>query len=363
MFGIPLSFYTEFFYNIILLFVIVTLVHTYVNQGGELVCYRFNSIAALAILFFVILYMGLRPVSGKYFGDMRTYERYFLHFENGGAFLHSSDLGFWLFMKAVSKVVSLNVFFLVCAMLYLIPPFLALKRWHPNHYFLALLIYIASMSFWTYGTNGIRAGLGTSLFIWGLSYRSHPIKMLGILILSVLFHKSMLLPLVALGLTFLYNKPKYYLWFWFLSIVLSVTMGGVWVNLFSSLGFGDDRLAGYLTSTEYADQFSSTGFRWDFLLYSFMAVFAGYLYIFRYNFKDKFYHQIFNTYLISNAFWIMVIRASFSNRFAYLSWFMMAIVIIYPLLKYKMFRYQYSITGLVILGYFSFTYVLYYISK
>lgn len=363
MFEIPLEYYTVFFYNIILLVVIVTLVHTYVNQGGEVVCYQFNNIAALAILLFVILYMGLRPISGKYFGDMRTYARYFLHFENGGVSMHTSDLGFWVFMVAISKVVSLKIFFLVCAMLYLIPPFLALKRWHPNHFFLALLIYIGSMSFWTYGTNGIRAGLATSLFVWGMSYRSQPIRMLGILILSVLFHKSMLLPFVAFGITFLFNKPKYYLWFWLSSIVLSATMGGFWVNLFSSLGFGDERFAGYLTSTEYADQFSSTGFRWDFLLYSFMAVFAGYVYVVKYNFKDKFYYQIFNTYLISNAFWIMVIRASFSNRFAYLSWFMMAIVIIYPLLKHKFFRYQYFIIGLVIFGYFSFTYILFHITN
>lgn len=32
-------------------------------------------------------------------------------------------------------------------------------------------------------------------------------------------------------------------------------------------------------------------------------------------------------------FWVLVIRANFSDRFAYLSWFMYALVMMYPLLE------------------------------
>ena len=45
-------------------------------------------------------------------------------------------------------------------------------------------------------------------------------------------------------------------------------------------------------------------------------------------------HNIPIIYLTANAFWILVIRSSFSNRFAYLSWFLMAIIIFYPFFKH-----------------------------
>ncbi|MBN1184997.1 MAG: hypothetical protein JXB49_22115, partial [Bacteroidales bacterium] len=74
-------------------------------------------------------------------------------------------------------------------------------------------------------------------------------------------------------------------------------------------------------------------------------------------FTDKLYVQIFNIYVAANAFWILVIRAAFSNRFAYLSWFLMGIVVFYPFFKRRFFRYQ----QLVLLGsaiaYYLFTYV------
>ena len=123
-----------------------------------------------------------------------------------------------------------------------------------------------------------------------------------------------------------------------LCIPISLAAGGFWENFFGSLGFQDDRLS-YLTEGNVNDDdFSSTGFRWDFLLYSATAVYAGWYFIIKKGFEDKIYFWLFNTYVFANAFWILVIRANFSNRFAYLSWFMMALVIIYPLLKKEMIK-------------------------
>ncbi len=187
--------------------------------------------------------------------------------------------------------------------------------------------------------------------------------MLVFLLLSVSFHQSMVLPLAGFAATFIYNKPKVYLIGWFAAIVLSAVMGGFWEDFFSSLGFADDRISNYLNGEGDMSQFSKTGFRWDFLLYSSMAVIIGYIYIAKYKFKDEFYYQLYNTYVISNAFWILVIRAAFSNRFAYLSWFLMAVVIFYPLLKSKMFRLQYAKIGYALFFYYSFTYAMYYLLR
>jgi hypothetical protein len=62
--------------------------------------------------------------------------------------------------------------------------------------------------------------------------------------------------------------------------------------------------------------------------------------------------------VFANAFWILVIRANFSNRFAYLSWFMMALVIIYPFLKSQLMPNQNKVLARVILFYFAFTFLM-----
>ena len=82
-------------------------------------------------------------------------------------------------------------------------------------------------------------------------------------------------------------------------------------------------------------------FRWDFLLYSVMPIWLGWYVII----KSKNYIMII---LIVVAlliycrmlFGIMLIRASFSNRFAYLSWFMYPIVLAYLLLILPVWRLQ-----------------------
>jgi tetratricopeptide (TPR) repeat protein len=122
----------------------------------------------------------------------------------------------------------------------------------------------------------------------------------------------------------------------------------------------NDKVADYLLGggEEFNDQFSSLGFRWDFLLYSATGVFAGWYFIFVKKIEDKLYIQIYNIYVLVNAFWVLVIRASFSNRFAYLSWFLLGVVIIYPLLKKQIFEKQHVLIGRIIFLYFAFTYVL-----
>jgi len=94
------------------------------------------------------------------------------------------------------------------------------------------------------------------------------------------------------------------------------------------------------------------------LFYSAFGVFAGWYFIYKKRFEDPFYNQLLNTYLICNGFWILVIRANYSNRFAYLSWFMMGLVIIYPVLKKQLFKNQHWVIGKIIFAYFLFTYLM-----
>ena len=76
------------------------------------------------------------------------------------------------------------------------------------------------------------------------------------------------------------------------------------------------------------------------------------------NFQDKTYHIIATTYILANAFWVMVIRSEQSNRFAYLSWFLYPLVIAYPLLRMNIWEDQDRKTAMILLAYSGFTFFM-----
>lgn len=121
---------------------------------------------------------------------------------------------------------------------------------------------------------------------------------------------------------------------------------------------GDNRFSGYLTGDNMVGEIvqMSMTFRWDFLLYSAMGVAVGYYFIFRRNFKDEYYHWIYNTFLVTNAFWVLVIRAAYSNRFAQISWFIMPVVLIYPFMKERFWVNHEKMLGYALLTFYAFTF-------
>ena len=360
---VPLEFYYDIYINILLFFVVFTVIHAYLLPVENSKNIIYINIAGYILLLFSIIYVGLRPVSGRFFGDMSTYNRYYTSYLNGSAVNVDRDVLFHYFMKGCSYILNPSLFFMVCFSLYVLPMYRVSKVFFKEYWFYAFLMFIVSFSFWSYGTNGIRNGLATSFFLLAISYQHNKALMAFIFFISIQIHQTLLLPIFAYALTFFYVKPKVFLIGWLCSIPLSIALGGFWENLFASLGFGDERLNGYLLSgKENASSFSSTGFRFDFLIYSAGAVITGWYFIFKKAFNDKIYLQIYSTYLICNTFWILVIRANFSNRFAYLSWFLMGLVIIYPFLKKKFFDNQHHIIiSKVLTIYFMFTYLMYYI--
>ena len=218
-------------------------------------------------------------------------------------------------------------------------------------------MFCISFSFWAYGTNGIRNGLATSLFILAISFYKNKYVLLGLMLFSCTFHQTMFLPTIAYVITLFYNNTNKYILAWLIAIPVSLILGNFLVTYIEMSGIGVDKVGLYFTE-EIDEGFSKTGFRWDFLIYSSLAVFSGWYFIYKKKFQDKFYNHLYNTFLIANTVWVLIIQVNFSNRFAYLSWFMMGLVIIYPLLKKNFFKNQNTVIAGVLLFYFSFTYLL-----
>lgn len=314
----------------------------------------------IIVLLVIIFYMGLRPISFV-FGDMGVYAIDFTNYANGMEFREGGDVLFEYFLMISSKFLSVESFFFLCSVLYVLPLYFFSKKIFKDYWFYGFFMLAISFSFWAYGTNGIRNGLATSLFLFAISRDKHILKYF-LFFISLSIHHSLLIPVIAYIVAYFYKNTKMYLAVWLLCIPLSFILGSTLENFFIGLGLVDeDRVIAYLSGSDaYLDKLVEVkvGFRWDFILYSATGVYAGWYFIVKKKFHDVFYNHFFSTYLIANSLWILVIRANFSNRIAYLSWFMLGAIIIYPLLKNQIFNRQHVVVGTIILIYFAFTYIL-----
>lgn len=358
---IPLEDYKAAFINFQFVITLFFFLKTFRYELTDSANLKANNFAGFIIMTLIILYAGLRPISYA-FGDMGTYAKLFEDIKTDGFIEIKGDFLFYYFLKICSSIMPVEFFFLLCMFLYTYPLYIVSKRLFQEYWFYAFFMLVVSLSFWAYGTNGIRNGLGTTLFLLAITMKDKKYIYL-LLFASVNVHQSMIIPIVMYFAVTYYTNTKYIFIFWLFCIPLSLVLGGVLETFFLGLGFDDsDKLGNYLTENdEYQEMFSNVGFRWDFLVYSATGVIAGLYFILKREFEDKFYTHLVNVYLLTNAIWILVIRANFSNRFAYLSWFMLGLVIIYPFLKMKFFDNQHKIIGRVMLGYFLITYLFNFI--
>ena len=349
-------------------------------------------VPALLLTIFLVIFIGLRPVHWIY-GDTMTYARTYtlISSEYGEIDWHAE----WLFsvIRTWCKSMGFTVsgFFIVVEAGYLGFMFWAYKKALWENVWFAMMFALSAYSTFSYGVNGMRNGLACSIITLAVVFAAKDKKIIvaGVLcFLAMGIHKSTLLPTVATVVAlYVIKKPKFALWFWLISIPLSLVAGGPISNIFMSMGF-DDRATSYMSgdNMQYGN-FSHTGFRWDFLAYSAMPVWLIWHVVKRTEQKrlemgiektteeeesgvygagimaDAESMRVFNVlsvvYLLTNAFWVMVIKAAFSNRFAYLSWFIYPLVLAYGVIRLHIWEDQDKKAGLILLGHAAFTLFMY----
>jgi len=355
---IPIQYYSILYFQFLLIVVLLVYIQCFQTDLTDSDNLKSKNAFGFFLLIVITLYMGLRPIKAA-FGDMIIYYYELRNYINGAPFDTKKDFLFECMKYFFANFLSPESFFFTCSFLYVFPLYWATKKLFKDYWFYCFLMLVASLSFWAYGVNGIRNGVATSMFFYAISRNKLPLKIFFILV-TLMIHKSMLVPVGAYFLASNYTNVKMYFYFWLLTIPLSLALGGFWESFFLNLGFGDEKLDAYLGQFDQASEgvTLTVGFRWDFLLYSASGVFAAWYFIFKKKFNDLFYNKLVGTFLVANGFWILVIRANYSNRFAFLSWFLLGMVIIYPLLKSKFFKNQHVVIGTILIVYFAFTYLL-----
>lgn len=363
---IPVEYYSTVYYiglSVIVLMMVLPLIN-YSSLEMKNYDSLTNNFYSAVLLLFTILFIGLRDPMGswKYLGDTSAYTAMYMKGEMPTS-ENSKDIFFDWFLYLCSQFLSVQFFYLFCAVLYVFLPYLAFKKWFGNRAWLALLVYVTAMSFWAFGINGLRNGLAAAFFIYGISYIKVPLKLFFWFLCSFLFHKSMALPIVAFFLAKYIKNTKLLIVLWGLSIPIAFMFGNkldsAITSFFQLLNIEDSR-----TSNLYVDEIDgaemSRAFRLDFILYSAVAIVLGGYYIFKRKFFQKFYIALYHTYLISNMVWIIMIYAAYTNRIAYLSWFIMPLILVFPLLTNTIVKKQMKWIFFIILGSLSFTLLMFF---
>ena len=360
---VPLANYTHVFDFSVLALWVVVLFQCFSGNVLQQGTARVNAGWGVVVLVVLTFYMGLRPVSGGMFGDMGVYAAGFRKLVEADEPMKWVFEGEWAFAnmtRLLAKIVDEHGYFLVCAIIYVGALWLAMVRMFRSYYYVPFLVIIFMFTFWNYGTNGIRNGMGASLFILAMTYVENLPVAFMLCVTAAGIHQSIWLMVGASLLAYFVKNSYYYLAGWLLCVVVSYFVGETIQASIAGLSIfgGYDRFTDYLTvsNIDTNEIKMEIGFRWDFLIYSAMAVVVGWYFVFKQNFEDEYYHWIYNTFLATNAIWVLVIRASYSNRLAQISWFIMPVVLIYPFIKKRFWENQEQLLGYALIVFYAFTF-------
>lgn len=357
------SLYHPLFFGIICLWGLFVGLQYY-NSKGTLQTQRHESVlVGWGVALIIAIWLGMRPNSG-YFGDTTNYARSFRAFQLADFVIDFKNEWLWDSLYYITKTLGFDIHFLftVVSLLYMVTAYVALRVLIPQKPIISLVLLCGSLMFYAFGVNGLRNGLAchATLLAFTLYFKNQRILAGLLAFLAYGVHHSVGIPLAGFICSLLiYKRPHWSIAIWGLSIVASLLLGNRLTGFIEQFSV-DERLQGYTNLEQGGEgiQFSSYGFRWDFLAYSAMPIVLGYYTILKKRITDNWYSVLFSTYCLANAFWVIFIRAAFSNRFAYLSWFMYPIVVAYPLFFFNLWNDQDKKVGQIILAYIGFTAVM-----
>ena len=311
----------------------------------------------LILLAFAIICIGMLPVPWGSGGDRELYAAGFVKLSSLQELpSFENDALFGIYQWICGAALNYQSWFVLTALIYVGNHYLLSRRLGNRYDFPLFLMFCTGFLFYSYGTNTLRAGLAASFLLLALVHREKISLFIICLLVAINIHFSMALPALCMVIARNYDKPRLYIAVWGLSVLLSAVMGSTFEAWFANL-IPDER-SDYLM-TDAGDTHYKVGFRIDFILYSLAPIAMGWYYIVKKHVKDVTYSMLLNTYILSNTFWVLVIQANFSDRFAYLSWFLYPVVLIYPALKYRIWPKHNEKIALIVFLHAAFTYLMF----
>lgn len=319
----------EFIYQCIYLIIATVLLYYYINrfvlQGYYQDAERpTTSTLCIFLIIALSVFIGFRP---QFVGSDTTQYMQEYAFLIGNRFDFDWELENPLFYNLFKLCASLNlnvsVFLFIIAAIYFSCIYIACRRLFPQNQEITYLSYLVAFSTFSYGTDGIKAGAGAAIFLVALAYKEKLWLTVLLALISIGVHHSMKVVVYAYIICALIKNTKIYFWGWLCALLIAAAHISVFQELFAS--YTDETGRSYLSGGSFM-----TGFRPDFILYSSVPVVIGYIMYFKRNFRDEIYEMWLRMYMLTNSVWMLCMYASYTNRIAYLSWFMFPVVLLYP---------------------------------
>lgn len=279
------------------------------------------------VIVLLVLFIGFRPRPVG--ADTCQYMDVYSYFR-GMPFVYDDKTDNPLFdnlMRYIgSSDLDISCLFIIMASIYFGCMYIACRKLFSDNQNIAFFSYLIAFSTFSYGVNGMKAGAAASIFLVALAYKDKLLLSILLALLSLGFHHSMIMVVYAYIIALFFRKTKWYFYGWLFSLIIAALHIGYFQTLFAS--YADDSGASYLIGNGRADYI--TGFRLDFILYSAIPVIIGYYVLFKWHLRNSMFEIWLRMYLLTNSIWMLCMYASFTNRIAYLSWFMLPIIILYP---------------------------------
>lgn len=245
------------------------------------------------------------------------------------------DIGWLWFVKACGMIFGGNyiLFFVFVSLIYTFSYFFFGKHNFGKDYLGYFVLFaFGSFAFVAYGVATIRNGIALSLLLLSFSFDRKVWLKLLLASFALLIHKSVILIIAGYFLSLVVKKKKYAYAIWGLCFIFSASNLDL-TPIFENLGFIDSRVESYGSTLEAGgenDRYEQ-GFRIDFIIYSLLPILITFLYSKKHKVSNLYQH-LYLTYILVNAAWLLVIRMAYTNRIAYLSWFLIPYLTLYPLI-------------------------------
>ena len=302
------SLYHPLFFGLFCLWGAILALSYRVSYGYALIQKQESLLWGWGLSIFVAIWLGMRPISARYFGDMSSYARMYNNLSPESLGVNLEKEWLWDNLGTICHILdfSTQMYFVVVALLYTLCAFASLRILIPKKSLTSLVLICGSLMFFSFATNGLRNGLACHISMLAFALFLKDKKISGVLLVFLAYsvHHSVGIPIAAfVASLFIYKRPHWALYIWLLSIIASLFLGNSVTGFIEQLST-DDRLSQY-TSLEQGGlgtTFSRYGFRWDFLLYSAIPIALGYYTIIKRRITDNWYSVFFSTYCLANAF-------------------------------------------------------------
>lgn len=329
---VELIFLKEIYTLILLLLSLMFFVSIRVYYDGDVKLTKIKNLLLLSFSLAIAIIFGFRDYNVGV--DTNTYRYNFEYkFLPSNSFSSSKDFLWDFFNYAISRVTDdVSILFFIVALGYIFLPLLGVYKYLKQNTIFFFLLFLISPNFFLYGANGIRNGLAASLVLFSLRYYKN-YKQYLILAAASLVHLSMLVPSLFFILSKYVKSITYPLLIWVILLLFAV----LGVNLLALLPFSFERLDSFIMAAKGTDTLLNT--ITNFFVYSTSPIILGIYVIYIKKIKDELYLRLLITYILASCVYIAAFNSSFSVRFAYLSEFLMPLLLTYPLLKFRLWKY------------------------